>query len=88
VSSETIKLITDLVPGDVITAFVHPFGRRYVLRGGPFEVASTEDTGRWYDGASQVKITSTSRTRAARYSNGATHVVIETATVDGGTRVQ
>lgn len=76
------KLIADLVAGDVITAFVQPDGQLLTVRGGPFEVASVAPTGGAWEGARQFKITGVSRTRAPRYSNGSTHVVIKAGEVE------
>lgn len=70
------KPIETLVRGDVIVAFVHPDGHVLTVRGGPLEVAAVEPTGGQWDGVPQFKISATSRTRAARYANGATHVVV------------
>ena len=70
------KPIADLTAGDVVTAFVYPDGYRRAVRGGPFEVASIEPTGSQWDDAPQIRIVGTSRTRADRYANGATHVEV------------
>ena len=71
--------IAELKAGDVILAFVWPDGTRRVVRGGPLEVASIASTGGRCDGQPQMEITATARNRAARYSNGATHAVIDNA---------
>lgn len=71
------KPVVDLAAGDVVTAFVWPRGRRLVVRGGPFEVASIELTDGEWEGVPQVRIVSASRTRADRYSNGATHAEVQ-----------
>ena len=70
------KPLSDLQPGDVIVALVHPDGSTYSMRGGPLEVAGIEHTGGQWDGAPQIKIRATNRNRAPRFANGATHAEI------------
>lgn len=78
------KPLTELVSGDVIVALTHPDGRTFTVRGGPMEVASIEWDGREWDGAPQVKIVPTRRSRSARFANGATHAVLaDTAPTPG-----
>ncbi|BBX87895.1 hypothetical protein [Mycolicibacterium aubagnense] len=72
-----IKPISELVTGDRVVAFVLPGCRLQVVRGGPFEVDSVVEAGGEWEGAPQIKIVGTSRTRAARYANGATHVEVQ-----------
>lgn len=71
-----IKPISELHPGDVIAAFLQPDGSVLAVRGGPLVVAAAEPTGGQWEGVAQIKISSTNRNRAARYSNGATHAVL------------
>lgn len=71
------KPVTELVEGDVITAFVEPDGTLLKMRGGPFEVKSIRVMGGVWEGAAQVEITCTNRNRAPRYNNGSTHVIVE-----------
>lgn len=70
------KPLSDLQPGDMIVALVHPDGCTYSMRGGPLEVAAIEHTGGQCDGAPQIKIRSTNRNRSPRFANGATHAVL------------
>ena len=70
--------LADLKPGDVVSAFLWPDGIRRSVRGGPLEVASVRPTGGRCDGQPQM-ITAAARNRASRYSNGATHAIVDNA---------
>lgn len=73
------KPVSSISPGDIITAFVWPNGRTQAMRGGPLTVSSVQPTGGQWAGIPQFEIKSTNRNRAARYTNGATHVIVANA---------